>query len=136
MMPENGGWAVKSVPMKVTVPSLMELGFNMNSSPVEGSLIPVFKDLRARLAAPAPSAIGESDPYHCHTGWNWWYWSRTPDVTNDCLAWYIQPGLGYGKNCGEYPCYAHTGVRPMVAVSGGVEVPDEPNEYGVWPLLV
>lgn len=137
LVPDNaGGWKLTQCELLVAVPSLTELGFNTNSTPVEGSLIPVFKDLRARLAAPDASALGIDDRNYCHTGWNWWYWTRTPDVTNDCLAWYIQPGLGYGKNCGEYPCYAQTGVRPMMTLDGGVTVPEQPDEYGIWPLLV
>lgn len=131
----DGAMELKNVPLKVWLPSIYEIGYANGTQTREGTLMPLFQDLRNRIAAPDPSAFGIDDRLYFHRGANYWYWLRTPVDGTDCLSWRTQHGLGYGLNIGEYPCYGHTGVRPMVALDYATPVSSEPDEYGIYHLF-
>lgn len=122
-------------PLKVWLPSIYEIGYANGTQTREGSLMPLFRDLRNRLAAPDPTAFGVEDRLYFHRGANYWYWLRTPVDGTDCLTWRTQHGLGYGLNVGEYPCYGHTGVRPMVALKPETVVSTNPDALGIYTLF-
>ncbi len=131
----GGPSVLTTAPLKVWLPSLYEIGYATGKETPEGSLMPLFRDIRNRLAAPDAYAFGLEDRLYFHRGANYWYWLRTPVDGTDCLSWHTQHGLGYGMNVGEYPCYGHTGVRPMVALRYDTVVSQEPDEYGVYELF-
>ena len=131
----GGPSTLTTASMKVTLPGLWEIGYATGKETVEGSLMPLFKDIRNRLAAPDASAFGVSDRWYFHRGANYWYWLRTPADGTDCLSWHTQHGLGYGMNAGEYPCYGHTGVRPMMAIRYDTAVSEKPDEFGIYTLF-
>lgn len=131
----NGPAELTKVSLKVWLPSIYEIGYANGTQTREGSLMPLFRDFRNRIAAPDPSAFGIEDRLYFHRGANYWYWLRTPVDGTDCLTWRTQHGLGYGLNIGDYPCYGHTGVRPMVALDHATPVAPTPDEYGIYPLF-
>ncbi len=132
---EAGNWGLRTAALKVYIPSMTEIGFAGDDDPVEGQLIPLFRDYRMRVAAPDPSALGIADRNYFHKKECWWYWLRTPSTRGDCLSWRTQMGMGYGMHCGDYPCYGQTGVRPMLNLDGGVQVSEKPDALGVYDLL-
>ena len=131
----DGSARLDHVPLRVFLPSIYEIGFANGTETQEGTLLPLFRDFRNRIAAPDPSAFGIDDRLYFHRGANYWYWLRTPVDGTDCLTWRTQHGLGYGLNIGDYPCYGHTGVRPMVVLESGTSVSPSPDEFGVYRLF-
>ena len=131
----DGAPELTEVPLKVFLPSIYEIGYANGTQTREGTLMPLFRDLRNRIAAPDPTAFGIEDRLYFHRGANYWYWLRTPVDGTDCLSWRTQHGLGYGLNIGDYPCYGHTGVRPMVALDHTTPVSPKPDEYGIYSLF-
>lgn len=124
---------------KVFLPSVPEMGFEKQMNGVEGFRFPLFNDGRFRVVAPTNRALRKQDDY-VYDDCSFFYWLRTPapGSKSRCMIYASDHKITdqNGSSMASVPVNVVCGVRPVLNFDSDAAISTEPDENGVYDLLL
>jgi len=124
------GGGTETVADEVFLLSTTEVGL-ADEGYAEGSKLALFSNNTSRQAYPTTLCVSNSEYTHTDlkTDLPWYWWLRTPYVSNTRLQCYVVPS---GRRDSQYPFCGAYGIRPACNLPSSILVSDTPDEDGAY----
>ncbi|MDR2513736.1 MAG: DUF6273 domain-containing protein [Christensenellaceae bacterium] len=128
------GGSYETFTAKMFLPSTTEVGLANENSIAEGVKLALFSDDASRLAYPTSECVSNSEYTNAslNTTAAWYWWLRTPNVSNSCN---VRSVITSGALINYSAYYGVRGVRPLCNLSSEILVSDSVNSDGNYEII-